>query len=67
MTMNARDPRPAASPEADIRPVVAGRQGPMTVWLAAGGVALGAVLLFNLLDGQRRARTAPTSRHRASR
>ncbi|MFY0400910.1 MULTISPECIES: TrbI/VirB10 family protein [Brevundimonas] len=61
MTMNARDPRPAASPEADIRPVVAGRQGPMTVWLAAGGVALGAVLLFNLLDGQRRARTAPTT------
>lgn len=61
MTMNARDPRPAASPEDDIRPVVAGRQGPMTVWLAAGGVALGAVLLFNLLDGQRRARTAPTT------
>lgn len=61
MTMNARDPRAAASPEADIRPLVAGRQGPMTVWLAAGGVALGAVLLFNLLDGQRRARTAPTT------
>ncbi|WP_341021708.1 TrbI/VirB10 family protein [Brevundimonas diminuta] len=61
MTRNARDPRPAASPGADIRPVVAGRQGPMTVWLAAGGVALGAVLLFNLLDGQRRARTAPTT------
>lgn len=61
MTMNARDPRTAASPEPDIRPLVAGRQGPMTVWLAAGGVALGAVLLFNLLDGQRRARTAPTT------
>lgn len=66
MTMNARDPRPAASPEDDIRPVVAGPQGPMTVWLAAGGVALGAVLLFNLLDGQRRARTAPATTLAAS-
>lgn len=58
MTMNTRDPRPTAPPESDIRPVVAGRQGPMAAWLAAGAIILGAILLFNLLDGQRRARSA---------
>lgn len=58
MTMNTRDPRPTAPPESDIRPVVAGRQGPMTAWLTAGAIMLGALLLYNLLDGQRRARSA---------
>lgn len=63
MTQDCRStPSNSHSTETDIRPVVAKRSGPLAVWLGAGGVALGAVLLFNLLDGQRRARSAvPTA------
>lgn len=50
---------------ADIRPVVARRRGPAPTWLLFGGVVLGGVLLFAVLDGQRRAATAPTTQVRS--
>lgn len=61
MTPRDIDPRPKPSERSDIRPLVAKPQGPMSVWLAAGGIGVGAILLFNVLDGQRRARSAPTT------
>lgn len=62
-----RDPDRPGSPErraADIRPVVARQRGPAPVWLMAGGVVLGGILLFAVLDGQRRAATAPSAQAR---
>lgn len=62
------DPDSAPSAEtaaADIRPVVARRRGPASAWLLFGGVVLGGVLLFVVLDGQRRAATAPTTQVRS--
>lgn len=61
------DPDSSRAPErraADIRPVVARQRGPAPVWLMVGGVVLGGVLLFGVLDGQRRAATAPTTQAR---
>lgn len=61
MNPPASDPRPQGSDQADIRPIVArkGRQAP--AWLLATAAALAAVLLFLVLDGQRRAATAPAT------
>ena len=64
MTDPARNPRPSSATEADIRPVVARHRGQAPVWLLAGVVVLGGVLLFAVLDGQRRALTAPTTQAR---
>lgn len=58
------DPRPPLRDEADIRPVVAGRGGQASTWLGLGGVLIGGLLLFFVLDGQRRAATAPTIKPR---
>lgn len=57
-------PRPAG--DADIRPVVGRETGKASIWLFCGIVLLGAVLLFTTLDGQRRARLAPTTQPRLS-
>lgn len=64
MTVDARSPRPRGATEADIRPVVARHRGDAPVWLLSGAVVLGGVLLFGVLDGQRRATTAPTTQVR---
>lgn len=61
----ANSPRPAGAPEADIRPVVARHRVQAPVWLLSGVVVLGGILLFSVLDGQRRAATAPTTQIRA--
>lgn len=57
-------PRPVG--DADIRPVVGRDTGKASIWLFSGIVLLGAVLLFTTLDGQRRARLAPTTQPRLS-
>lgn len=57
-------PRPAS--QADIRPVVGRDTGKASIWLFSGIALLGAVLLFTTLDGQRRARLAPTTQPRLS-
>ncbi|HYC98011.1 TrbI/VirB10 family protein [Brevundimonas sp.] len=48
----------------DIRPVVARERGQVPAWLVIGLIILGGVLLFVVLDGQRRAATAPTTQVR---
>ena len=60
----ANSSRPAGAPEADIRPVVARHRVQAPVWLLSGVVVLGGILLFSVLDGQRRAATAPTTQVR---
>ncbi|NBW13326.1 MAG: hypothetical protein EBR82_35490, partial [Caulobacteraceae bacterium] len=57
---------PVAVGSTDIRPVVASRRRPTPVWLFAGGAILAAVVLFVVLDGNRRARTAPSTAPRAA-
>lgn len=57
-------PPPRSAGEADIRPVVGRDGGKASIWLFSGIVLLGAVLLFTMLDGQRRARLAPTTQPR---
>jgi type IV secretion system protein VirB10 len=64
MTDSARNPRHSGATAADIRPVVARHRGQAPVWLLAGFVAFGGVLLFAVLDSQRRALTAPTTQVR---
>lgn len=46
---------------ADIRPVVGRNQRDISVWLFAGVAVIGAVLLFGVLDGQRRGAAAPST------
>ena len=61
------DPHSSPAPgtnTADIRPIVARHRGPTPAWLLIGGVILGGVLLFGVLDGQRRAATAPSTQVR---
>lgn len=65
MTVDPNSPGPRDN-EADIRPVVARHRGPAPAWLLAGGAVLGGVLLFGVLDGQRRAATAPTTQVRTA-
>lgn len=64
MTVDARSPRPRQTNAADIRPVVARHRGHAPVWILAGVIALGGLVLFGVLDGQRRAATAPTTQAR---
>lgn len=64
MTADANRPGPRDTNGADIRPLVARHRGPAPAWLLAGGVILGGVLLFGVLDAQRRSATAPTSQFR---
>lgn len=64
MTARVGNPGPRAANDADIRPVVAARRGQAPVWLLSGAVVLGGILLFGVLDGQRRAATAPTTQAR---
>lgn len=61
MNPPASDPRPRPGDAADIRPVVAGQGRRVPAWLFAAAAALAAVLLFLVLDGQRRAATAPAT------
>lgn len=65
MTVGPDSARAAGTTAADIRPVVARRRGQAPTWLLFGGVVLGGVLLFAVLDGQRRAVTAPTTQIRS--
>lgn len=46
---------------ADIRPVVARDRRDLSIWLFAGIAVIGAVLLFAVLDGQRREAVAPST------
>lgn len=64
MNVHVKDPRLQEGNEADIRPIVAKRGGGAPTWLLIGGVVLGGVLLFSVLDAQRRALTAPTTQAR---
>lgn len=57
---------PRAADEADLRPVVASRRRDRSLWLFAGIAVLGAVILFGVLDGHRRALTAPAVRVRTT-
>jgi type IV secretion system protein VirB10 len=57
---------PRATGEADIRPVVAPLRRDRSLWLFAGIAVLGAALLFAVLDGHRRALTAPAVRVRTT-
>ncbi|MNX59831.1 Type IV secretion system protein PtlG [compost metagenome] len=66
MNAHVKDPRLQEGGEADIRPIVARRGGDAPVWLLIGGVVLGGVLLFSVLDAQRRALTAPTTQTRSA-
>jgi type IV secretion system protein VirB10 len=61
MSEDPKDLRPSDAIQADIRPVVARHRGQAPAWLLVGGVILGGVLLFAVLDGQRRALTAPAT------
>lgn len=57
-------PLPSPGPEAkrvDVRPVVVRRGRDLPAWLIAVFAVVGAVLLFLVLDGQRRAATTPTT------
>lgn len=51
---------------ADIRPIVAHGPSRAPVWLFSGGVVLGAILLFTVLDANRRAFTAPATQRAAA-
>lgn len=55
------DPGPEARRGMDIRPVVVRRGRDVPAWLIAVFAVIGAVLLFLVLDGQRRAANAPTT------
>lgn len=59
------DPRPPLSDDPDIRPVVARQGRQVSIWVMAAGLAVGAVLLFLVLDGQRRAASAPSIQARS--
>lgn len=50
----------------DVRPVVARTGGQVPGWLLLGIATLGGVLLFMVLDGRRRAATAPTTEVRVA-
>lgn len=58
--------RQAANDVTDVRPVVAGSSRRAPPWLFAGVIVLGAVVLFVVLDGRRRAATAPATSERSS-
>ncbi|MGY4396816.1 type IV secretion system protein VirB10 [Sphingomonas sp. UYAg733] len=60
------DPRIAGQREGDIRPVVAMPSSGVPIWVIAIGIVIAAVLLFTILDGRRRALTAPATKARAS-
>lgn len=60
MNRPTSDPRPPLSNDAEIRPVVARQGKQVSIWVMAAGLAVGAVLLFLVLDGQRRAASAPS-------
>lgn len=49
---------------ADVRPVVARNRRDVSMWLFAAVAVVGAVLLFSVLDGQRRGAAAPTTARR---
>lgn len=66
MNVHVKDPRLQEGNEADIRPIVAKRGDGAPFWLLIGGVVLGGVLLFSVLDAQRRALTAPTTQVRTA-
>ena len=55
---------PRGATARDVRPVVARDRGQAPAWLAMAIIVLGGVLLFVILDGQRRAATAPTTQVR---
>lgn len=64
MNRAPHSPHPPETRATDIRPVVARHRAPAPAWLMVGGVILGGVLLFGVLDGQRRAATAPSTQIR---
>ncbi|MDI1325564.1 MAG: TrbI/VirB10 family protein [Brevundimonas sp.] len=64
MTVDSHSPPSPGTNAADIRPVVARHRGPAPAWLLFGGVILGGVLLFGVLDSQRRGATAPSTQIR---
>ena len=65
MTPFDRDPRPALAPSNDSRPVVARANRPLSIWVTVGGFVLAGIVLFAVLDGHRRASTAPTAKARS--
>lgn len=65
MTPFNRDPRPALALSNDSRPVVARANRPVSIWVTVGGFVLAGILLFVVLDGHRRAATAPTAKARS--
>lgn len=56
--------RPDRASARDGRPMVARDRGQVPAWLMIGVILLGGVLLFAVLDGQRRAASAPTTQIR---
>lgn len=65
MTPFDRDPRPALAPSNDSRPVVARANRSLSIWVTVGGFVLAGIVLFAVLDGHRRASTAPTAKARS--
>lgn len=57
--------QPEAGTDTDVRPVVGRASNPAPVWIFAGAVTVGGVLLFAALDSQRRAASAPSTAARA--
>lgn len=57
--MTASDPPPQTPGNGDIRPSVAREGGQIPTWAIIGAVVIGGVLLFSVLDHQRRATSAP--------
>lgn len=55
------DPLPGSGRGSDIRPIVAGRRRDIPTWLLIMAAVIGAVLLFLVLDGQRREAAAPAT------
>lgn len=55
------DPLPGSGRGSDIRPIVAGQRRDIPTWLLVMAAAIGAVLLFLVLDGQRREAAAPAT------
>lgn len=55
---------PEGSNAGDLRPIVARGRRQLPLWVLAGMAVVAGVLLFVILDGQRRAATAPTTQVR---
>ncbi len=65
MTLSPQTPRPRAAQASDVRPVVASQRSGIPIWVWGGIAVLLGVVLFGLLNSQRLAATAPSTKLRS--